>query len=73
MQAEIWYGLGALVLVLVLAYATFQSRSSNRRNDPVTEAATKELYQNPDTYDAKREELKQELEPQHKGPGSTRG
>lgn len=47
---EIFFGLGALVLLAVLVWGVNQYRTRNRANDPVTEAATREEYDHPDSY-----------------------
>jgi hypothetical protein len=51
---EIAYGIGALVLLAVLAWATWQYRNRNRANDRVTERATRELYQHPKSYNERK-------------------
>jgi hypothetical protein len=51
MAPEIFYGIGALVLLAALIWATLQYRARNRANDPVTEEATRELFEKPDSYD----------------------
>jgi hypothetical protein len=51
MAPEIFYGIGALVLLAALIWATLQYRARNRTNDPVTEEATRELFEKPGSYD----------------------
>ncbi len=63
MGLELAYGLGALVLALGLAWGIFQSRSRNRANDEVTDRATREEYDHPETYDHRSEDLKREVHP----------
>lgn len=58
MQPEFLYGLGALLLVAALFVGVRMSRTRNRVNDPVIEAAVKEQYRDPDGYDPKAFEKK---------------
>ena len=51
---EILYGLGALVLLAVLVWGVTQYKTRNKANDRVTEAATRDEYDRPDTYDQDR-------------------
>jgi hypothetical protein len=51
---EIGYGIGVLVLLGVLAWATWQYRRRNRANDRVTERATRELYEHPNSYNERK-------------------
>lgn len=63
-QAEMLWGVGALLLLVALIYGVIQYRTRNRANDPVSERATKALYDDMDGYDdAKREALKDQLQP----------
>lgn len=59
---EMLWGVGALLLLVALIYGMIQYRTRNRANDPVSEKATKALYDDPDGFDAKRETLKNEIE-----------
>jgi hypothetical protein len=61
MAPELFYGIGALALLAALVWATMQYRARNRANDPVTERATRELYQKPDKYDERKHQ--RDLEP----------
>lgn len=62
MQNELWYGLGALALVLVIAWAMWRVRTRNKANDPITEAATRELREDPVAYEeGGRDRLKAQL------------
>jgi hypothetical protein len=60
---EVFYGLGALVLMAALVYGFVQYKRRNRANDPLTEAATREEYDDPDHYGRTREQLKREVRP----------
>ncbi|MEW6392772.1 MAG: hypothetical protein AB1542_20495 [Pseudomonadota bacterium] len=64
-QPELLWGVGTVLLLLALIYGVIQYRTRNRANDPVSEKAAKTLYDDPDGYDAKREALKDEVEPAH--------
>ena len=56
--------IGAIILGLVLAYAIFRNRSRNPRNEQIAEAATREEYRHPDSYDPQtfRRGLKRNLD-----------
>jgi hypothetical protein len=54
MAPEVLYGIGALVLLAALIWATLQYRARNRANDPVTEEATRELFEKPASYDKRK-------------------
>ena len=53
---EIAYALGAIVLVAAMVYGVIQSGRRKAANEPITEQATKELYQRPDAYADHRED-----------------
>jgi cytochrome oxidase assembly protein ShyY1 len=57
MAPEIFFGLGTLVLLIVIAWATWQYRSRNRANDPVSEQATEKLFRDPGRYDKREEQV----------------
>lgn len=57
------YGLGALVLLIAIVWGVMQNTKRNRANDPVTEAATRESYKNPEGYKQEREEFKKDVRP----------
>lgn len=61
MAPEIFYPIGALLLLIVLVGAVIYYRRRNRANDRVTEKATHELYKDPAHYPEKREELEKEI------------
>ncbi len=46
-----------------LIYGILQYKARNRKNDAITEEATREQYAHPETYDERREELKKKLHP----------
>lgn len=58
------FGIGAFLLGLVLAWAMWTNAHRNRRNDALTEEATREEYDDPDAYaDHDRERLKHKVRP----------
>ena len=63
MGLEIVYGIGVVVLAVGLIYGILQYKARNRKNDAITEEATREQYAHPETYDERREELKKKLHP----------
>lgn len=63
MGLEIVYGIGVGVLAVGLIYGILQYKARNRKNDAITEEATREQYAHPETYDERREELKKKLHP----------
>ena len=62
---ESLYFVGAIVIAVCAAYGIYQSRTRNKANDRVTQAATKELYADADRYEdgGRRETLKDQLHP----------
>jgi hypothetical protein len=62
-QPEILWGVGTIVLFVVLIYGMIQYKTRNRGNDRVSDAATKALYDDPERYPEKREALKQDIKP----------
>jgi hypothetical protein len=60
---EIFFGLGALVLLAAIVWGVARNRSRNRANDPLTEAATREQYVDPRHETARERELKREVRP----------
>jgi len=61
---EIFYILGAVVLAGAIAYGMIQYYSRNRRNDAITEEATRMEYDAPTAYKhGGREALKDQVEP----------
>ena len=62
---EIFYGLGAVALGAGLIYGIVQYHSRNRRNDPITEEATRMEYDEPQAYaDGGRERLQRQTHDQ---------
>lgn len=59
---EIAYGVGAVVLLVVLAYGVIRSRGRNKRVDPITEAATREQYEHPERYEQTQRRYEQAAE-----------
>lgn len=60
---ELLYGLGALVLLAALVWGFTQYRTRNKANDPLTEAATREEYDHPETYEQEQDEFKKQVRP----------
>lgn len=58
---ELLYGVGTFVLGVVIAWGILRNKYRNRTNDAVTDAATREEYRHPDTYDP--EKFRRELGP----------
>jgi hypothetical protein len=50
---EVFYGVGALVLLAALVWGVMRNRARDRRLDPLTDAATRAQYDDPDA--ARRE------------------
>jgi hypothetical protein len=48
---EVFYGIGAIVLLAVLAWGLMRNRGRNRRMDPVTDQATRAEYDDPKAYE----------------------
>ncbi|RYG89273.1 MAG: hypothetical protein EON59_01720 [Alphaproteobacteria bacterium] len=63
---ELAWPIGIALLGLAIAYGVWRYHSRNKANDAITEAATRELYKHPETYDQTREYLKQAVEPDKK-------
>lgn len=60
---EMIYGVGALVLGLVIAATAFWNKGQSRRKRQIAEEATHEMYKHPRAYkDHEREELEQAAE-----------
>ncbi|MBS0332529.1 MAG: hypothetical protein JSS35_07165 [Proteobacteria bacterium] len=58
---ELLYGVATLALLVLLGWGVWRNHTRDRRNDPITEAATRELYRHPERYDETREALKRRL------------
>lgn len=57
MGLETGFFLGVIVLFAALVIGLVQYARRDRRNIPVTEEATRELYKHPDTFDQVRPEF----------------
>jgi hypothetical protein len=53
---ELFFILGAIVLLVAISYAALRDGSRRRSNDRLTEAATRELYDDPARYQATRQD-----------------
>jgi hypothetical protein len=60
---EVLFGVGIVILVGAFAWALIRKANRNRANDRIAEQATHELYEHPETYPERREELKKEVRP----------
>jgi hypothetical protein len=60
---EILYGLGALVLLAALVWGITQYKTRNKANDALTEAATREEYDHPESYGRDQERFKDQVRP----------
>jgi hypothetical protein len=60
---EILFGFGALLLFGVLAWAVIANKRRNRANDAITDAATRDMHEHPDTYQARRGKFEKQLRP----------
>ena len=59
MNYEMFYGIGALVLLLGMVWAVIDYKRRNRANDKVTEEAVRQEYDHPDRY---QQEIRPHLE-----------
>ena len=62
-QPELLYGVGIVGLFLALIWGYVQYKTRNRANDPLTEAATKAEYDQPEDYEAIERDLKKQVRP----------
>ncbi len=60
---ELAYPIGGLLLLAALAYGAWRYHSRDRRNDPVSDEAARELYDHPDTYDQRKQGLDCQIKP----------
>ena len=60
---EVIYSLGALVLLAAIVWGVMQNSKRNRANDPVTEAATRASYKDPEGYDEERKKFEKQVRP----------
>lgn len=56
MAGEIFYGIGALILLAALVWGVMHYRQKSARANAITEEATREEYEEPARYDAERQE-----------------
>jgi hypothetical protein len=50
MGYELFYFIGAIVLLVAIGYGVAQDKTRDKRKDALTEAATREQYQHPERY-----------------------
>jgi hypothetical protein len=53
-QEPLLLAIGAIILGLVLAWGIFRNRRRNRANDRIGDAAAREQYQHPNSYDPEK-------------------
>jgi len=58
---EVLWGPALVLLLIALIWGVVQYNRRNRANDAVTEEAAETLYDDPKTYDAKREGLERKI------------
>jgi hypothetical protein len=59
---EIFFAIGALVLIVGLAWGVSRSKARNRANDEITQEATRAEYEQPEKYEREiRPELVRKL------------
>jgi hypothetical protein len=59
---ELAFGLGAAVLAAGIIYGMYSYQTRNRANDKIANAATREMYRDPEAYaHGGREKWKREL------------
>ena len=63
MSLEIFYLIGALILLCVLAYAVINFRLKSRRAEALSAEAAREMYEEPERYTkARQQELTEKIE-----------
>jgi hypothetical protein len=60
---EVFFGIGAAALLAVLVWGMIQYKTRNRANDRVTDKAAEALFDDPQAYDRKRPEFKDQVRP----------
>jgi hypothetical protein len=60
---ELSFGVGAAALLAAIVYGAWRNLTRNRANDPITEEATREEFEDPGSYPQRREALKKRLHP----------
>ena len=53
-QEPLLLAIGAIILGLVLAWGIFRNRQRNRANDRIGDAAARDQYQHPHSYDPEK-------------------
>ncbi|MDO8411110.1 MAG: hypothetical protein Q7S93_13735 [Phenylobacterium sp.] len=60
---ELLYPVGAALLGLAIVFGLLRYYRRDRRNDAVTEAATREEYQHPERYERTEDEFRDKVRP----------
>ena len=60
---EVLFILGAMLLGAAIAYGAFRYYTRDRRNDAITEQATREEYRHPERYDRTEDEFRKQVRP----------
>lgn len=60
---ELFFGLGALALLLALIWGVTQHKRRNRANDALTEEATRAEYSHPETYEEEEAGFRDRIRP----------
>ncbi|WP_300578487.1 hypothetical protein [Phenylobacterium sp.] len=60
---ELLFPVGAALLGVAIIFGLMRYHRRDRRNDAVTEAATREEYQHPDRYDQAEDEFRDKARP----------
>lgn len=60
---ELLFAVGAALLGAAIVFGLMRHHGRNRRNDALTEAATREEYQHPDRYDRTEDEFRDKARP----------
>ena len=64
LSIEMLYVLGLLLVGVAIAFGIRRSSTRNKANDAVSEAATRELYKDPDRYEAvTQDKLNDQIKP----------
>ena len=69
MTPEIFYFIGAIVLLAAIGYGVYRDKTRNKRIDPITEAATKEEYEHPQRYRRTQDKFEQAAEREQERTG----
>jgi hypothetical protein len=62
MSWELGFGLGVLILALVLGWGLIRNKTRNKANDPLTEAATRREYDHPADYDRDQHDFRRQTQ-----------